>query len=836
MRTTTAFDRGLAITAAVSFGILLLLFLVAPGGVRVDVVLGNVGWTWMSGLALLAALRAWRRAGEPSLRAAWGTAAVALGLDFTAQLVADWFLFGAGAKPAPPSPDDLLFIAVPPILLLAAWRFLRRDEREGVGVEVALDTALLTLIVAGLAAEYWVVPFRQAGLLRAEQILRVLYVAGGVAIFWLVLVRLLQQLQFPRRTVGLAIAGIVVYGITNAAQGITLNPPTYTGGDVFDLGWHAAMALLAIAGSLAPARPSGDRFAAAPTPVLAPRFVVLMLGFAGLAWVGARLVSRPEPGLARTVFVVLGTAVLAARLGVALLADRRYARRLEAEVRRQTLSLSDSLLATATAERELRQLMEAVPDAIVVLDSSGRLLDVNTAARGMGRPSAEPGRSVYELVGQDEAAVVRTNLARAFAGEVVTFEAPFTRADGSAGAAAVSYAPVRQRGVVTKVIALARDVTEQRRTESQLQRAERLAALGQLVSGVAHEINNPAAIISGFAQTLLLEPLSGEQREMSQMIYDEAIRIGGITSNLLAFARTGAKARSLVDVNEVVRRTAALRAYQHSTMNIATTLDLDPTAPLVLANGAELQQVLLNLVINAEQALADGAAPRTLHLHTASDERNVRIVCADSGPGMTPDVQSRVFDPFYTTRPAGSGTGLGLSICFGIVRDYGGEITLESAPGKGAAFTVRLPRDVGVPASAEPRAPAPAPATATPRVLLVEDEANFRSAAVRYFERRGIPTRSVADGAAALAAISREHFDIVVTDVRMPGMSAREFVDRLRVDWPVLARRLIVATGDPGSAETVAVMESTGAPLIEKPFGLEELETLIRRTAAKTGA
>src|SRR5207249_98547 len=192
----------------------------------------------------------------------------------------------------------------------------------------------------------------------------------------------------------------------------------------------------------------------------------------------------------------------------------------------------------------------------------------------------------------------------------------FRRDDGSKGISALLYAPVRERGEVTRVLALARDITDQKHTEQQLQQAEKLTAMGQLVSGVAHEINNPAAIISGFAQTLLLDQLAPDHRETVQMMYDEATRIGRITSNLLAFARAGSKERTLVELNEIVRRTFALRSYHLTTLNITVNLELDEANPKAWANGAEVQQLLLNLLINAEQALITVSGRRVITIRT----------------------------------------------------------------------------------------------------------------------------------------------------------------------------------------------------------------------------
>src|SRR5258706_1169239 len=281
----------------------------------------------------------------------------------------------------------------------------------------------------------------------------------------------------------------------------------------------------------------------------------------------------------------------------------------------------DSLAATAAAERNLRLLMNAVPDSIVVVDREGRILESNGPTRVMGALSGPPeNRSIFEFLDADATAVVREKLAATFRGEIQRFEIPFSRDDGTNGLAAALYAPIREGSRIGRVLILARDITEQKRNESQFQQAEKLAAMGQLVSGVAHEINNPAAIISGFAQTLLLDELKSEHREMLQMMYDEATRIGRITSNLLAFARAGSQQRTLVELNDTVRRTFALRSYHLTTLNITVSLELDDANPKAWANGAEVQQMLLNLLINAEQALTTIPPPgrRAITIRTVS--------------------------------------------------------------------------------------------------------------------------------------------------------------------------------------------------------------------------
>src|SRR6266702_2206520 len=550
--------------------------------------------------------------------------------------------------------------------------------------------------------------------------------------------------------------------------------------------------------------------------------------------VGAYLLETHGRTSAAAALVAGGVAIAAGRFLASRRADRRYAKVLESEVATQTRSLMDSLAATAGAERNLRLVMDAVPDAIAVLDRDGRIMDLNEAAKRMvaAPPGEGAGRSVFEFLDADAATTVRGRLAAAFAGDVQRFEVAFRRDDGSKGIGALLYAPVRERGEVTRVLALTRDITDQKHTEQQLQQAEKLTAMGQLVSGVAHEVNNPAAIISGFAQTLLLDEMKPEQREMLQMIYDEATRIGRITSNLLAFARAGGKQRTLLDLNDIVRRTYALRSYHLSTLNITMSLELDPSEPKIWADASELQQMLLNLLINAEQALVTVETPRTIIVRTRADELDAVLEIADSGPGIAPDIRGKIFDPFFTTKAEGVGTGLGLSICYGIAHEHGGRIWLESEPGSGARFFVALPRDPRH--DARPpldAAPPPAAATGVLTVLVVDDETALRNALLRFLDRRGIHSTGASDGAEALRVLRQRDFDVIISDVRMPGMSGREFLERLRRDRPELVARLVFSSGDSFAPETAALIQEAGVPTVMKPFDFAALEAVIREVA-----
>jgi CheY-like chemotaxis protein len=332
----------------------------------------------------------------------------------------------------------------------------------------------------------------------------------------------------------------------------------------------------------------------------------------------------------------------------------------------------------------------------------------------------------------------------------------------------------------------------------------------------------------------MLEELKQDQLDMVRMMHDEASRIGRITGNLLAFARMGSKERSLVDINDLVRRTFALRSYYFATLNIAVNLELDESTPQVWGHGGDLQQLLLNLLINAEHALTATTGKRLITVRTRVDGEMVMLDCQDSGPGIAADIKHRIFDPFFTTKPEGVGTGLGLSICYGIARDHGGRITVDSEPDKGATFTVYIPRDPRT--QSRPAAQAAVQAQGALAVLLLDDEAGIRKAVARYLNRRGMQVRTVADGAEALRLLRGEDFDVIVSDVRMPGVGGKEFLEALRRDRPELVSRLVFSSGDIAAADTAALLREAAVPSIVKPFDFAHLEQLIREVAAASSS
>jgi signal transduction histidine kinase/BarA-like signal transduction histidine kinase len=388
------------------------------------------------------------------------------------------------------------------------------------------------------------------------------------------------------------------------------------------------------------------------------------------------------------------------------------------------------------------------------------------------------------------------------------------------------------------VEALLRDASEHKRLDDrsrelyqQLLQAEKMAALGQTVSGVAHELNNPLATILSWAERLGETPLSDVGKRGVDVILAEAERAARIVRNLLTFSRKRPSTRAMVDVNQVVRDTLALRAYDERAPDVATVTALAAGLPQVFADAHQLQQVLLNLATNAEQAMLTAHGRGTLVVRTWHDrERNcVALEVADDGPGLSAELKGRIFEPFFTTKDVGKGTGLGLTVAYAIVQEHGGRIRVDSAVGRGASFVVELPsNDSGLPERLEPkRHEAP---VAGRRVLLVEDEAALASAMAEALEHAGYEVDSAGDGEEALARVRQARYDAVVCDLKMPRVSGMVLYRAMAAVAPALARRVIFVTGDVTATDAERFLAESGCRWLVKPFRIGDLLRAVRET------
>jgi signal transduction histidine kinase/CheY-like chemotaxis protein len=419
---------------------------------------------------------------------------------------------------------------------------------------------------------------------------------------------------------------------------------------------------------------------------------------------------------------------------------------------------------------------------------------------------------------------------------VVDLPARLRRADGTVAYVEITAVSAGHRHAHV----LVRDVGERRRREEhsrglyqELLQAEKMAALGQTVSGVAHELNNPLGAILALAERLRLQGANSPLAAGLRTLHKEAERAARIARQLLTFARKRQTTRLMVPVNEVVAETVRLREADLHRAGLRVQLALADDLPDVFADPHQLQQVVLNLVINAEHAMTRAGHGHLVEVRTAlEDTDHVRIEVRDDGPGMTEEVLAHIFDPFFTTKDVGEGTGLGLSVAQAIIAEHGGRLSATSTPGVGATFAIVLPA-AGATVQA-PRVPATAPVVRPEafgsglRVLLADDEPALAGAVADTLRDAGFEVTMAGDGEEALAKARAQTFDAVICDLRMPRVDGPTFYRTIAEISPPQARRVIFVTGDVTGTEAARFLDDSGCRWLAKPFRLAELLRVVR--------
>jgi two-component system NtrC family sensor kinase len=368
-------------------------------------------------------------------------------------------------------------------------------------------------------------------------------------------------------------------------------------------------------------------------------------------------------------------------------------------------------------------------------------------------------------------------------------------------------------------------------TQARLIQSEKLSAVGQLIAGVAHELNNPLTTLIGFAEYLARGELPEEVRQIATRMSNQSKRCARIVDNLLAFARRYQPELAPTNLNALVRECLELYAYQLRVNDIDTSLELQPDLPLTHADPHRLIQVLVNLVTNAFQAMVGAGKGGVLTIRTRYNEGWLVLEVEDTGPGIPPDHLHRLFDPFFTTKEVGQGTGLGLSICYGIVQEHQGEIHAENT-GTGACLRVELPLRSERVGGEEPPANILEPA-APGRILVVDDEEAIVELLTQVLSARGHEVHCAQNGAEAVAKLGEGSYDLILSDIRMPGTDGVALHAYLAQQRPDLIPKSVFMTGDTLGDGTREFLEAARPPLLHKPFGIDDIEAVVHTALAR---
>lgn len=703
--------------------------------------------------------------------------------------------------------------------LIALLARPHRGTRSYAVATTAVDLAAAGLLAVFIYSYFVLVPSfvpepgsdAQSRLLVLIQANRLLQLAGLLAAVWIG-----RNTEWHSTYARLA-AGVAIGFVLRLGASMAIARGEYRPGTLYDLAWITPWLCYAWAAYLAPASKREEAADApeAPTTIAFSAVPVLLIPAVGYGMILIEPLGAPIDSfraLLTGVTTVGGLALLTIRLST----------------QRGALQRSDSrlrLLAAAT---------ERTADMILITRANGQFEHANEAflqTLGYARHELDE-LGLPELTGV-ECPDLRAQIVKAVH-ETGGWRGTLSRRrkDGSTFTAACTVSPLRDAsGAVTHYVGVERDISEELRLRDQLVHSERLSAIGELVAGVAHEINNPLQTIVGCVELMLDDRPGAANKRDLETVRREAARAGQIVRNLLSFVRRGAPDRVATDLTAIVRAMVDLREYHLRQRNIAIDARYAPEPLMAMVNRDEIQQLVLNLVLNAEHAVLASGVPGTISVTTGSERGRHFVEIADTGPGISPEHRGRIFEPFFTTKQVGEGTGLGLSISHGIAYAHGGTLDLMESE-RGARFRLSLP---SVSAEREASSDSTSGHRAGGRTaLVVDDEVPIRQLLARLLERRGYTVHAADTGATALRLASSNHFSLVICDVRMPGVSGVELHRRFQEDHAGSARHFVFMTGDTKTIEAIPFSEG-GTAILPKPFTAADLDALLARIGLPRG-
>jgi two-component system NtrC family sensor kinase len=369
--------------------------------------------------------------------------------------------------------------------------------------------------------------------------------------------------------------------------------------------------------------------------------------------------------------------------------------------------------------------------------------------------------------------------------------------------------------------------------QEQLVQSEKLAAIGGLVSGVAHELNNPLFSAMGNTELLLMNDSDPEERRKKlNAVLESLERARVIVNDLLQFAHREKVQKAAVSLAEVVEKTVALRNFDLQSSDIQVDLELEEDLPLIRGNFVRLQQVFLNIIINAEHAIGSTGKPGRVRIKASrSTDGDGLVSISNNGPPIPPEMLGNIFDPFFTTKDVGKGTGLGLSTSYGIVKEHGGEINVLSDK-EWTTFTVTLPaaREIETAAAAvQSGMHQQELGVSGDSILVLDDEPIILRLLEDFLERKGFAVVTAATGSEALRKLTQPDIMVVVSDINMPEMDGRRLYDEIQKRRPELLDRILFITGDTLDERTADFLKNTGTACLKKPFSFQEITSAIAR-------